>query len=250
MIVLLSPSKSQDFSPINGVPSSTPNAIKQSHLLINLLKNKSVEDLGKLMSISQKLSESTFADIQNFDLMSSPRISKQALFTYSGEVFKCLKPKSFNPKQLEFSHAHLRILSGLYGVLHPLDLIQPYRLPMATNLSTESGNNLNIFWKNEITNLLNQAENKIIINLASNEYFKTINQKKLKSKIITIQFKEKKNNAFKVIGFFAKQARGAMVHYLITHGINQPELLKNFNQDGYKFNPLLSQEFNWVFTRG
>ena len=151
---------------------------------------------------------------------------------------------------LIFAQSHLRIISGLYGVLRPLDLIQSYRLEMATKLANKNGKNIYNFWGNTITDILNQDENEIIINLASNEYFKSIKKNRLKAKVITIHFREKKINMYKTIGVFAKQARGAMVNYLITNQITDSILLKNFNQDGYTFNQQHSSESDWVFTRG
>ena len=153
-------------------------------------------------------------------------------------------------KNLEFAQKNVRILSGLYGVLRPLDLIQPYRLEMGTKLSNAQGNNLYDFWGSNISKILNEDEKKLIVNLASNEYFKAIDKKILKAQILDILFKEKKKDTYKVIGIYAKRARGLMINYIIRNRLNDAEALKDFSDEGYRFDNDLSSESSWVFLRG
>ena len=250
MLVILSPSKTQDFKTVHPVESSTPKHLKNANYLIRCLKKLNKSALSQLMSLSEKLCEDTYNNIKNFNSKNSNQNYKQAIFAYTGEVFNKINPASSSPKDLSYAQSQIRILSGLYGLLKPLDFIQPYRLEMATQLKTNHGNNLVVFWKDLITETLNQDENEAIINLASKEYVNSIHVRSLYAKFITIQFKEKKINGYKVIGFFAKQARGTMVNYCIKNKITIPDQLKKFNQNGYEFNPSLSIESNWVFTRG
>ena len=250
MLTVLSPSKTQDFSLLSGVASSYPRQINQTNQLMVLMQKMSKPKLAELMSLSETLSEQTYKKIQNFEFKDNPQNTKQALFAFKGEVFNHIDVKKISSTNLIFTQSQLRIISGLYGVLRPLDLIQSYRLEMATKLANKNGRNIYDFWGKTITDILNQDENEIIINLASNEYFKSIKKNRLKAKVITIHFREKKINMYKTIGFFAKQARGAMVNYLITNQITDSILLKNFNQDGYTFNQQHSSESDWVFTRG
>ncbi len=250
MLTVLSPSKTQDFSLLSGVATSYPRQIKQTNQLMVLMQKMSKPKLAELMSLSETLSEQTYKKTQNYEFKDNPQNTKQALFAFKGEVFNHIDAKSFSSTNLIFAQSQLRIISGLYGVLRPLDLIQSYRLEMTTKLANKNGRNIYDFWGNTITDILNQDENEIIINLASNEYFKSIKKNRLKAKVITIHFREKKINMYKTIGFFAKQARGAMVNYLITNQITNSILLKNFNQDGYTFNQQHSSESDWVFTRG
>jgi len=149
----------------------------------------------------------------------------------------------------EFAQGHLRMLSGLYGVIRPLDLIQPYRLEMGTKLKNSQGKNLYEFWGDQISQVLNEDEPDVIINLASNEYFKGIDKKSLNAKIINIVFKELKNDVYKIIGIYAKRARGLMVNYMIKNRLTEPELLKSFNVEGYQFRQEMSDDLTWVFTR-
>ena len=200
------------------------------------------------MSLSESLCDITHMQIQEFNLTSNGEADKQALFAYTGEVFNKINPKSFSSEQISFCQSHIRILSGLYGVLKPLDLIQPYRLEMATKIITKDKKNLVEFWKNSITKIL-KIEKEIIINLASKEYIHSINLKDLNAKFLTIHFKEKKVNGFKVVGVYAKQARGMMIDFIVKNQIIAPQLLKKFTEERYRFNSNLSSECDWVFTR-
>jgi cytoplasmic iron level regulating protein YaaA (DUF328/UPF0246 family) len=217
---------------------------------MTLLKGFSKSQLKKFMVLSEKLTDETYNHIQAFELNNPTKKIKQALFAYTGAVFSQIKPETFSKKALVFSQSNIRVLSGLYGVLKPLDLIQPYRLEMAKKLKTNRGVQLVDFWKTTITNSLNEDEKEIIINLASKEYLKAIQAKALKAQMIHIHFKEKKGDNYKVVGFFAKQARGKMVNFIVNNKITTPALLKSYHEDDYAFNPSLSSKFDWVFTRG
>jgi cytoplasmic iron level regulating protein YaaA (DUF328/UPF0246 family) len=168
---------------------------------------------------------------------------------FKGDVYNGIDASSLDTQDLKFAQASVRMLSGLYGVIRPLDLIAPYRLEMGTRLANDKGKNLYEFWGDDISQVLNKDESEVIINLASNEYFKGIDKKALNAKIINIVFKEFKNNAYKVIGIYAKRARGLMVRYMIDNQLENPELLKAFDVEGYGFNQSISDESTWVFTR-
>ena len=203
------------------------------------------------MNLSLDLSQLNYQRYQDFENDQTALISKPAMFVFNGEVYTGLKAQNFNEKELEFANQQIRILSGLYGVLKPLDFIQPYRLEMGTKLATGKNKNLYEFWGNDIHKQLKNdlAVDDVIINLASNEYFKAAKGKDFKNKIITPLFKEYKNGEFKTIMVFAKKSRGAMAHYIVKNNIVSPEELKNFDVDGYGFNTKLSSELEWVFTR-
>jgi hypothetical protein len=250
MLTIISPSKSQDFACNNISNYSQTRQIEYSKILIDILKQKTQNELASLMSISNNLAKLNLDRFKKFSTPFTLENSKQALFAFKGSVYNGINSASLSSDNLSFAQNNLRILSGLYGVLRPLDLIQPYRLEMGTKLKNNKGDNLYQFWGDEISKLLNNDEDKIIINLASNEYFKSINKKALKAKIINIAFKELKKDKYKVIGIYAKYARGLMANYIIKNKINAPKSLKNFNQEGYKFNEELTDKATWVFTRG
>ena len=168
---------------------------------------------------------------------------------FKGDVYNGINASSLSVKDLEFAQKNVRMLSGLYGVLRPLDLIQPYRLEMGTKLSNAQGNNLYDYWGSGISEVLNEDEEKLIVNLASSEYFKAIDKKILKAQILDIVFKEKKNDAYKVIGIYAKRARGLMVNYIIRNRITDPKALKNFSDEGYQYDETLSSDSSWVYIR-
>ena len=207
------------------------------------------DEIFSFMSISQKLGIETYRNIQKFQNNPSNGITKQAIFAYTGEVFNKINPQSFNGDELNFCQSHFRILSGVYGVLRPLDLIQPYRLEMASKLKIRNSKSLTKFWEKTITATLNNDEKNIVINLASKEYINSIQLDQLKAKFISIQFKELKNNEYKVVGIYAKKARGKMIHYIVKNFISNPNLLKNYTESGYTFNSSISTENDWVFTR-
>lgn len=255
MLILLSPSKTQNFdTPAPTGSYAVPALLAQSQLLMKELRKLSQKDIGNLMDISSKLAALNYDRYHNFKVPFTARNAKPAAFAFEGDVYEGLDAPSLDAKALAFAEAHLRILSGLYGVLRPLDLIQPYRLEMKTKLANPRGKDLYAFWGDLLTENLNEAlselEPKVVINLASEEYFKAIDVKNLRAKLITPQFKEKKGKGYQMIGLLAKKARGRMARYICSRGITVPEALQFFSEDGYRFNVALSKPESPVYTRG
>lgn len=254
MITILSPSKTQDFSG-NGLPDlhSQPVLLQQSEVLVKELQKQSTADISKLMEVSDKIADLNWERFQQFSTPFSPDNARQALFAFKGDVYTGIDLKNYRQQELEFAQNHLRILSGLYGLLRPLDLIQPYRLEMKIKLQNPRGKDLYTFWGNRLTEALNEAlsgqENKVLVNLASNEYFKAIRKKELKADIVTPVFKEFKNGKYSTIAIFAKKARGLMTDFIIKNKIDQPEELKTFHQAGYEYSETHSKANEWVFIR-
>jgi cytoplasmic iron level regulating protein YaaA (DUF328/UPF0246 family) len=205
------------------------------------------------MDISPKLAELNYQRFQAWSLPFTPENSWQAVLMFNGDVYQGLKAETFSTTEFETAQANLRILSGVYGLLRPLDLIQPYRLEMGTNIAIARKKNLYEFWKPKITSKLNaelaETGQKELINLASNEYFSALDTKKLKARIITPTFKEHKDGQYQMVSFFAKKARGLMSRFIIQNQITDPEEIKAFDLEGYFFNNQLSKGDNWVFTR-
>lgn len=253
MIILLSPSKSLNFDPSTHKKKSKPRLLEQSEVLIDVLKDKSVNDIKKLMSVSDKIADLNFGRYQAFKTPFTLKNAKQALFAFTGDVYAGLEANTFDQADIDFANDHLRILSGLYGVLRPLDLMQPYRLEMGTKLKNSVGHDLYSFWGNQITDHLNKdlkkVKSNVIVNLASNEYYKAVNPGKLNSDIYVSNFKEKRNGVYKFISFSAKKARGYMAQYIIKNKLTDPEDMKSFDMENYKFNPELSSEKQFIFTR-
>jgi cytoplasmic iron level regulating protein YaaA (DUF328/UPF0246 family) len=249
MLAVISPSKTQDFEPAQISVFTQTRQIEQSQVLVDLLKDKTQDDIASLMSISDKLSKLNFDRFQTFSTPFTLSNAKQALLAFKGDVYNGIDAPSLSLDDFEFAQGHLRMLSGLYGVIRPLDLIQPYRLEMGTKLKNSQGKNLYEFWGDQISQVLNEDESEVIINLASNEYFKGIDKKSINAKIINIAFKELKNDTYKIIGIYAKRARGLMVNYMIKNRLTEPELLKDFNVEGYQFRQAMSDDLTWVFTR-
>ncbi len=254
MLILISPAKSLDFE-----TKSTTNSFSEapflddSQRLINELKKLSIDDISNLMEISPKLAQLNFERFIKWQLPFNTSNAKQAILAFKGEVFTSIDTYSLSEKELQTAQSNLRILSGLYGILKPLDLIQPYRLEMGKKLETSKGKNLYDFWGDKITNEINRTleekNDKFLINLASNEYFKAVDNKKIKAKILTPTFKDAKNGQYKVVSFFAKKARGLMTKFIIQNQIIDPEHLKAFDSEGYIFNPRFSNDTELVFTR-
>jgi len=250
MLAVISPSKTQDFSSSNVDVFTKTRQIEQSQILIDLLKTKTQSEIASLMSISDKLSKLNFDRFQTFSTPFTLTNAKQALLAFKGDVYNGIDAPNLSSQDLDFAQSCVRMLSGLYGVIRPLDLIQPYRLEMGTRLENDKGKNLYEFWSDKISQILNEDESSVIINLASNEYFKGIDKKSLNAKIINIAFKELKGDTYKIIGIYAKRARGLMVNYMIKNRITKSDDLKNFNVEDYKFRQDMSDELTWVFTRG
>lgn len=255
MISLLSPAKTLDFeTPTTIKEYSYPAFLADSEYLIGKLKKLSVKQIRKLMSLSEDLGQLNFDRFQSWVKQYDENNGKQALLAFKGDVYVGLDATSLTENELLFANNHVRILSGLYGLLKPLDLMLPYRLEMGTSFAvTPKKNNLYKFWGDKLTDSLNEElkshSSKCIINLASGEYFKAINTKKLMGDLITVDFKEWKDGDYKMIGFFAKKARGLMTRYIIDNNIDNPEEIKGFDTEGYHFNSTLSNTNKWVFTR-
>ncbi|MCB2182326.1 MAG: peroxide stress protein YaaA [Desulfobulbaceae bacterium] len=253
MLLILSPSKTQDFECRQYEDYSLPALLDESRSLIDRLKELTQDELSTLMKISEKLSSLNRQRYQNFALPFTQENARQAIFAFKGDVYNGIDSDNYTDEDLQFCQGHVRILSGLYGILKPLDLIQPYRLEMGTKLVSDRGKNLYEFWGNKVTDLLNNdfagEAGPVLVNLASNEYYKAIQPKRLQAEIITIAFKENKNSQYKVIGLFAKRARGLMTDYVIKNKISEVEKLKSFNKKGYTFREELSSSKEWVFCR-
>jgi hypothetical protein len=253
MLTVLSPAKTLDFETQSTTTThSTPELLDSTRQLVSVLKKQSPGQLKKLMKISDLLANLNAQRYQELSLHLTPENAKQAILAFKGDVYLGLQAETFNQRDLNFAQKHLRILSGLYGVLKPLDLIQPYRLEMGTKLETSEGKNLYQFWGDTLirkieADLANQRS-KVLVNLASNEYFKSL-QTPHGFRVINPVFKDYNNGAYKVLGFFAKKARGLMANYIVKNRINQADDLKSFDSDGYSFNKTLSNENNWVYTR-
>jgi cytoplasmic iron level regulating protein YaaA (DUF328/UPF0246 family) len=256
MILLLSPAKIQNFAPQQYVNDHTlPEFLDSAEILVNKIKKLSRAELAEILDINSNLAQLNADRHFNWQVPFTTKNAKQTVFVFNGEVFRGLDAASFTPDDFTYLQSHLRILSGLYGVLRPLDLIQPYRLDVSTKLDTGAGKSMYSFWGSLITGALNQAikESKgpqVLLNLASGEYFKTINRKKLQAEVIDFDFLENKNGAYKPIVVYIKKARGMMVRYVIQNRIENVDDLKGFNEDGYWFNSGLSTEKKLVFTRG
>ena len=254
MLIVVSPAKTLDYESDTPVQLfSKPDHLKQSRLLINRLRDFSALDLAELQHVSSNIAELNFERNHDWKTPFTLNNSRQAVFAFKGDVYTGLDAYNLTERNLEFAQQHLRILSGLYGLLRPLDLMRPYRLEMGTKLQTEEGTNLYQFWDMLITQALNKQlkliKSDTLINLASNEYFKSVKVKNLKANVITPVFKDYKNGEYKTIGFFAKKARGLMSRYIIQNELTEAENLKHFTTDGYIYKPAMSDEKTWVFTR-
>ena len=252
MKIIISPAKSLDFE--SSAPTSLhtmPRFLEQSTKLNQKLKTLSKNKLADLMSISDDLAALNYERNQSWQPSFSPKNAKQAIFAFTGEVFRGLDINSLADEKLPLLQENLRILSGLYGILKPLDLMQPYRLEMGTKLKVGAKENLYKFWGDSIANALNEEllDNELLINLASSEYFKVINQKVLKVPMITPVFKDFKNGQYKTIMTFAKKARGLMVRYIIDNQVKTIDDLKHFDEENYRFEENMSSKNELVFTR-
>jgi len=253
MKTLISPSKTLNFDTDTNCDFNTNcRLIDHTNELHKILINFSKSDLKELMSVSDKIAELNYKRFKNWEDPSISNSSKQAIFAFKGDVYSGLDADSISENKFDFLQNNLRIISGFYGLIRPFDKILPYRLEMGTKLENPKGKNLYQFWGDNITDLLNQdleEKNNYVINLASDEYFKSIVTKKLHNKIVTPQFKELKNGSYKTIAIYAKKARGLMSRFIIDNEIQDPNNLKNFNNEGYSFDSNLSDDFNYIFTR-
>tara|TARA_B100002052_G_C15826683_1_gene573283 strand:- start:583 stop:1341 length:759 start_codon:yes stop_codon:yes gene_type:complete len=252
MIIVISPAKNlnENYSLTCSFSTTKPKLLNESKKLIKTLKEFSPKKLSSLMNVSDKIANLNYERYKSWKTPFTKKNSYPAVLLFKGDVYKGLEAETFNKSQFLFAQKHLRILSGLYGLLKPLDLIQPYRLEMGTSLKVGAKNNLYEFWEDKITNQINEdTPSKYLINLASVEYFKSIDRKSLNLDVINILFKEKKNGDLKTIGLFSKKARGLMSKFIIQNKIKNPVDLKNFNDDGYKFNAKYSDDNNFLFIR-
>ncbi len=249
MLVVVSPAKKLNMSPVNNIKETEPFFKKNVEELIEVARNLSVEELKELMHISPKLAELNKERFKDF----GKQEKKAAAFAFAGDTYKGLDIEKMKPDDLEWAQKHLRILSGLYGLLRPLDVIEPYRLEMGSKLKGAHGASLYEYWDNKISHNLNQYAKEIgtdtVVNCASNEYFNVIKPNTLSLRVITPIFMERKNGKEKIISFYAKNARGAMARYIIQNRLVDEEDLKNFNLDGYSFNIEKSEKNRLVFTR-
>jgi len=250
MLVVVSPAKKLNFeNDLSFDTFSQCDFLNEVNELVDILKTKNTSDLKKIMKISDKIAE---LNVQRFNDFKTPfdlSNAKQAVFVFNGDTYVGLESKSLTGDDLNYAQNHFRILSGLYGVLRPLDLMQPYRLEMGTKLENSKGEDLYDFWGDKIANKLDSENQKFIVNCASNEYFNSVVKQPLKTKIINTVFKEVKNGTAKIISFSAKRARGMMARSIIKNKINNINDLKDFDITGYKYIPSKSDESNIVFHR-
>jgi cytoplasmic iron level regulating protein YaaA (DUF328/UPF0246 family) len=255
MLIVISPSKTLDFEKtVTNQLCSQPYFVKEASVLIRPLRKLSIDQLIKLMDISPKLAQLNQERYYLWRPEFTTETARQALFAFRGDVYTGLDADTLLPEEITLAQEQLRILSGLYGVIRPLDLIRPYRLEMGTSLSVGKNNNLYEFWQKKITARiredLDKSNSNLLINLASVEYFKAIDQKKLKAEIVTPEFREGKEGTYKMVSFFAKKARGMMTRFILRNGIHQEEQLRAFDSEGYCYNNQLSEKGRPVFTRG
>ncbi len=254
MLLVVSPAKKLDYDFQDKISIHTmPDYLKDSKQLITRLRDFSSLDIAELMNVSIKIADLNFERYAEWTPNFALNNSKQSILAFKGDVYTGMDALSFNNADFKFAQKHLRILSGLYGLLRPLDLMKAYRLEMGSKLTTTRGKNLYEFWDTIITEGLNAhlktIKSDVLINLASNEYFKSVKKKHLNAEIITPMFKDYKNGDYKMIGIYAKKARGLLSRYIIKNKLSNPEDIKDFDFEGYKYNKKLSKEFNWVFTR-
>lgn len=254
MLAVISPAKTLDFeSRCPPHRASGSDYLDASAELVAILRKKTRTELQELMGISPPLAEVNFDRFTAWKQPFTGDNARAALFAFKGDVYTGFTLDTYSAADLRFTQSHLRILSGLYGLLRPLDLILPYRLEMGTALKTPKGKNLYEFWGSRLTEGLNKALSKsgndALVNLASLEYFGAVNPREIKGRIITPQFKDLKNGNYKIISFFAKKARGMMCDFMIKNRIEEPEALKSFDTGGYRYNPAMSDSNTWAFTR-
>ncbi|WP_181295655.1 peroxide stress protein YaaA [Pseudomonas sp. Q2-TVG4-2] len=254
MLMVISPAKTLDYdTPPTTKRFTQPEHLDHAQLLIDQLRNLSPQQVSELMHLSDKLAALNVARYGSWTPGFTPDNAKQALLAFKGDVYTGLNASDFSEQDFNFAQTHLRMLSGLYGVLRPLDLMQPYRLEMGTKLANARGKDLYGFWGERISNWLNDAlaaqGDDVLLNLASNEYFGAVKRNALNARVIDVDFKDMKNGQYKIISFYAKKARGLMTRYVIKERIEQPEQLKAFAYDGYRYSPDDSSTDHLVFLR-
>ena len=255
MIILMNSSKTLDFQQKARISKPTnPELIKDAAILVQELRRLSEPDFAKLMKVSEKLAKLNIERYANWQNRLKPSHAKPALLAFKGDIYSGMDVENYKVKDFEFAQEHMRILSGLYGILRPLDLIQPYRLEMATKLVTAKGKNMYQFWGNKINEsvrvLLKREKSGVLVNLCSAEYFKAIKSDLLDTTVITPVFKEFKDGSYRFVTIYAKKARGLMCNYIIRNHLKRIEDLKLFNVAGYRFNKKISSDDEWIFTRG
>ena len=257
MLMVISPAKTLDFkTPRVGNHETTPQFVSQASQLIAQLKQLKPGQLRQLMGISDSLATLNVSRYQTWSLEHEIPEARAAMFAFKGDVYRGLAALDFTPEDVEFAQSSLRILSGLYGLLRPLDLIQPYRLEMGTRLKNALGNDLYEYWRNTVTPTVLQAvtdsapttEDQVLVNLASDEYFNVLELNELTVPVIKPVFLDNTKGSYRFVSVFGKRARGLMAQWAIKNRVRQPEALKNFDLDGYQFDPQRSTELRWVFT--
>lgn len=254
MLIVISPAKTLDYdTPPTTKTSTMPRFLERSSALIDELKRLSVQDVAQLMKLSDKLASLNVARYNSWVKNYDDSQGKQAILAFKGDVYTGLDAQTLSEEKLAYAQDHLRMLSGLYGVLRPLDLMLPYRLEMGTKLANKAGKDLYQFWGNELTESLNddlaKQDKPVLVNLASNEYYKAVKAKQINAQIITPVFKDQKNGHYKIISFYAKKARGLMTRFIIDQAITDPEQLKRFDYEGYYYCGSESEGNTLVFKR-
>ncbi|WP_024301744.1 peroxide stress protein YaaA [Pseudogulbenkiania sp. MAI-1] len=254
MLMVISPAKTLDYTtPPHITRYTLPDFLDHSAELIDVLRQHSPAEIGRLMNISDPLAVLNAGRYAEWSRPFTPGPAKQAVLAFMGDVYEGLNASDLNEEELDYLQRHLRVLSGLYGVLRPLDLMQPYRLEMGTRLTNTRGKNLYEFWGDIVTDALRhrltEATEPVLVNLASEEYFKAVKPKKLDAPVITPVFQDRKNGQYKIISFYAKRARGLMARWAAKHRVTEPERLMAFDYEGYAFDAAASDTTHWVFRR-
>ncbi len=253
MLILLSPAKALNAEPLFVAEATQPNLMSDTQALMTVLKKQSTQDLAKLMHLSTALAELNWARFQAFSVPFTPQNAKAAAYLFNGDVYEGLDIQTLPAQSVDWLQTHLRILSGLYGVLRPLDLIQAYRLEMGTALVTSRGRHLYDFWGDKVTDLLNvhlqEQQIRSVVNLASSEYFRVVQEKRLAATVITPVFQDFSHGNFKIISFYAKKARGHMARWAAEQQLSDINELKNYCEQGYQFDEEVSTDKKWVFRR-
>lgn len=254
MLIVISPAKNLDYeTPVPTSKRTKAAMLDDAQVLAEQMKSFAPHDISELMGISDKLGVLNYDRYQEWALPFNKSNARQAILAFKGDVYVGLDAYQFDDEDFAYAQEHLRILSGLYGLLRPLDLMRAYRLEMGTKLENVKGKDLYAFWDGKITQALNKqlkkAESETLINLASNEYFKSVQKTHINADIITPVFKDYKNGQYKIISFFAKKARGLMSAYIIKNKLSSVEQIKGFDSEGYAYNEAMSNEKEWVFTR-